>query len=50
VRHITRTVGADIDCKLVERNGGSDHVQSLVTYPPTLAIAELLQRLKRSTG
>lgn len=50
MRHSTRTLGADIDCKLVERNAGSDRVQLLVTYPPTLAIAELFQRLKRSTG
>jgi putative transposase len=33
-----------------EFNGETDHVHLLVSYPPTLAISTLVQRLKRLTA
>jgi putative transposase len=45
-----RTVCADLDAELVEFNGEADHVHLLVTYPPTLAISVLAQRLKGRTA
>lgn len=41
-----REVCAKLDAELVEFNGEADHVHLLVAYPPTLAISQLVQRLK----
>jgi putative transposase len=35
----------DLDAELVEINGEADHVHLLVAYPPTQAIATIVQRL-----
>ena len=48
--HTMRAACADLDAELVEFNGETDHVHLLVTYPPTLAISTLVQRLKRLTA
>lgn len=45
-----RTVCAELEVDLVEFNGQADHVHPLVAYPPTLAIATLVQRLKGRTA
>ncbi len=45
-----RAVRAEHDADLVEFNGEADHVHLLVTYPPTLAISALVQRLKGRTA
>jgi len=45
-----RSVCADLDAELVEFNGETDHVHLLVAYPPTLAISQLVQRLKGRTA
>ncbi|SON63677.1 hypothetical protein MSIMFI_05208 [Mycobacterium simulans] len=37
---------ADLDAELVEFNGEPEHVHLLDAYPPTLAVATLLRRLK----
>ncbi|MGB0436578.1 MAG: IS200/IS605 family transposase [Mycobacterium sp.] len=37
---------AEVCAELVEFNGEADHVRLLVSYPPTPAIATLVQRLK----
>lgn len=42
-------VCADLGAELVEFNGEADHVHLLVSYPPTLAISTLVQRLKDRT-
>jgi putative transposase len=39
----------ELDVKLVEFNGETDHVHLLVAYPLTLAISVLVQRLKART-
>jgi putative transposase len=36
----------DLGAELVEFNGEPDHVHLLVSYPPTLAVATLVRRLK----
>lgn len=43
-------VCADLDAELVEFNGEADHVHLLVAYPPTVAISQLVQRLKGRTA
>jgi len=48
--HTMRTVCAYPGVDLVEFNGEADHVHLLVAYPPTLAIAPLVQRLKGRTA
>jgi putative transposase len=35
-----------MDCKLHEFNGEDDHVHLLVSYPPKLAISNLVEKLK----
>jgi putative transposase len=45
-----RAVCTELDVELVEFNGESDHVHLLVAYPPALAIATLVQRLKGRTA
>lgn len=45
-----RSVCNDLNAELVEFNGEADHVHLLVTYPPTLAISQLVQRLKGHTA
>ena len=44
------SVCADLDAELVDFNGETDHVHLLVAYPPTLAISQLVQRLKGRTA
>jgi len=39
-------VGTGFECELVEFNGDHDHVQLLVTYPPRVAVAKLVNSLK----
>jgi putative transposase len=48
--HTMRTVCADLNAELVEFNGEPDHVHLLITYPPTLTISVLTQRLKGRTA
>lgn len=48
--HTIRGVCTDLDAELVEFNGEADHVHLLVTYPPTLALSALVQRLKGRTA
>lgn len=43
-------VCADLGAELVEFNGEADHVHLLVSYPPTLAVSTLVQRLKGRTA
>jgi len=45
-----RTACDELDAELVEFNGEPDHIHLLVYYPPTLAIATPLQRLKTRSG
>lgn len=44
--HTMAEVCTDLGAELVEFNGEADHVHLLVSYPPTLAISTLVQRLK----
>lgn len=39
-------VAANLDCEVVEFNGEANHVHLLVTFPPKVAISDLVQRLK----
>lgn len=48
--HTMAGVCAELGSKLVEFNGEADHVHLLVSYPPTLAISTLVQRLKGRTA
>jgi REP-associated tyrosine transposase len=48
--HTIRSVCSDLNIELVEFNGEPDHVHLIVTYPPTLAIPVLAQRLKGRTA
>jgi putative transposase len=41
-----RAVTTWLDVEIAEFNGESDHVHLLVTYPPSLAISVLVNRLK----
>jgi putative transposase len=49
-KNAMRGVCAELDAELVELNGGADQVHVLVTYPPTLPVSMLVQRLKRRTA
>ncbi len=48
--HTMAAVCADLGAELVEFNGEADHVPLLASYPPTLAISTLVQRLKDRTA
>lgn len=51
--HCQTTMGevcANLDAEVVEFNGKADHVHLVVAYPPTLAISQLVQRLKGRTA
>ena len=41
---------AALGAELVEFNGEADHVHLLIDYPPTLAIADLVRRLKGASA
>ncbi|MGK5448301.1 IS200/IS605 family transposase [Streptomyces radiopugnans] len=43
---IMRTVCADFETKLVEFNGGANHVHLLVHFPPKTALSKLVNSLK----
>lgn len=43
---ILRAVCADFECDLVEFNGEAEHVHLLVTFPPKVAPARLVNSLK----
>lgn len=43
---IFRVVCADFEADLIEFNGEADHVHLLVTYPPKISIASLVNSLK----
>jgi putative transposase len=45
-QHTMSGVCTDLDAELVEFNGEPEHVHLLVAYPPTLAVATLVRRLK----
>ena len=45
-----RGICTDLDAELVEFNGEADHLHLLVAYPPTLAIATLVQQSKGRTA
>ncbi len=44
---IMREVCTDLGADLVEFNGEADHMHLLVSYPPSLAISTLVQRLQQ---
>jgi putative transposase len=46
MEEIMRAVCAGFGCGLAEFNGGSGHVHLLVNFPPTIAIARLVNSLK----
>ena len=43
---ILKQVCKDFDAKLVEFNGGEDHVHLLVNYPPKVSVSVLVNSLK----
>lgn len=46
MEEILRDVCADFEAELVEFNGEGEHVHLLVTYPPKVALAKLVNSLK----
>jgi putative transposase len=46
LREVFASVCADFDAELVEMHGEDDHVHLLVAYPPTIAVARLVNSLK----
>jgi putative transposase len=46
LREVFTSVCADFGAKLVELDGQDDHVHLLVTYPPQVAVARLVNSLK----
>jgi putative transposase len=46
LEEIMRAVCADFECELVEFNGENNHIHLLVTFPPKVAIARLVNSLK----
>lgn len=48
--HTMRGACDELGADLVEFNGEADHAHLLVSYPPTLAISTLVQRLKGRTA
>jgi len=46
----TREVCDNLGAELVESNGETDHVHLLGSYPPTVAISDLVRRLKGATA
>jgi putative transposase len=46
MEEIMRAVCADFECELVEFNGENNHIHLLVTFPPKVAIARLVNSLK----
>jgi hypothetical protein len=49
-REVFTSVCADFGAKLVELDGQDDHVHLLVTYPPHVAVARLVNSLKGVFG
>src|SRR5665811_22619 len=47
---IMRATCAALGAELVEFNAEADHVHLLIDYPPTLAIADLVPRLKGASA
>jgi len=45
-----REVCDNLDAELVESNGETDHVDLLLSYPPTVAISDPVRRLKGATA
>lgn len=39
-----------IRAELIELNGESDHVHMIISYPPSVSISKMVQRLKSVTG
>jgi putative transposase len=46
LREVFASVCADFDAELVGMHGEDDHVHLLVAYPPTIAVARLVNSLK----
>jgi len=46
LREVFTSVCADFDAELVEMDGQDDHVHLLIAYPPTIAVARLVNSLK----
>ena len=46
LQEVLARVCADFGAELVEMDGDDDHIQLLVTYPPQVAIARLVNSLK----
>jgi REP-associated tyrosine transposase len=46
LREVFTSVCGDFGAELVEMEGEDDHVQLLVAYPPTIAVARLVNSLK----
>lgn len=43
---IMRDVAAGLECEVFEFNGEANHVHLLIVFPPKVALAELVKRLK----
>jgi len=50
LEEIAKDVCADFEANLVEFNGETDHIHMLVTYPPKVAISNLVNSLKGVTS
>jgi putative transposase len=46
MKQIMRDVRADVEAELVEFNGENNHVRLLINFPPTVAVARLVNSLK----
>ncbi len=46
LEEVFRSVREDFECQLVELNGGANHVQLLVNFPPKVALSRLVNSLK----
>jgi putative transposase len=46
LREVFASVCADFGAELVEMHGSDDHVHLLIAYPPTVAVARLVNSLK----
>jgi len=48
--HIFANVCRDFEAELMECNGEDDHVHLLISYPPQLALSELVKNLKETSS
>jgi putative transposase len=50
VRDLLRMICASLDVEIVKENVSRDHVDMLVSVPPTLSVSKLVQRMKGLTS